>query len=163
MPVQVEYDPSRATVVDPKTGRNIQRYRKEPCEHPIRLTDNITLWAGSQAVIPDDHWAEYMNHPNPNVRNKIIPEQIRSGVLRVVTVLDAGDNPSSLITAVDTSRAVDLIEQTFDAVMLDTWEKEDDRPAVLNAIKRQREDIKREAGLDAKAAAPAIKPTKAVS
>jgi hypothetical protein len=158
MPVQVEYDPSRATIVDPKSGRNIQRYRKEPCEHPIRLTDKITLWAGSQALIPDDHWNEYINHPNPNVRNKIIPEQIRSGLLRVVTVLDVGDNPSSLITTVDTSRAVDLIEQTFDAVMLDTWEKEDDRPAVLNAIARQRADIKKEAGLDAKATAPANKP-----
>jgi hypothetical protein len=39
MPVQVEYDPSRETIVDPKTGRNIRRYQKEPCEHPIRLTD----------------------------------------------------------------------------------------------------------------------------
>ena len=35
--------------------------------------------------------------------------------------------------------------------MLDTWEKEDARPAVLSAIARQRSDIKREAGLDAKA------------
>jgi len=157
MPVQVEYDPSRQTIVDPKTGRNIPRYRKEPCEHPIRLTEKITLWAGSQALIPDDHWAEYINHPNPNVRNKVIPEQLRSGTLRVVTVLDAGENPSSMITTVDTSRAVDLIEQTFDAVMLDTWEKEDDRPAVLNAIARQRADIKKEAGLDAKSTAANVK------
>ena len=163
MPVQVEYDPSRETIVDPKTGRNIRRYQKEPCEHPIRLTDKITIWAGSQTLIPDDHWNEYINHPNPNVRNKIIPEQLRSGTLRVVTVLDAGENPSSLITTVDTSRAVDLIEQTVDAVMLDTWEKEDSRPAVLSAIARQRADIKREAGIDAKAAAPASKPVKATA
>ena len=76
MPVQVEYDPSRETIVDPKTGRNIRRYQKEPCEHPIRLTEKITIWAGSQTLIPDDHWNEYINHPNPNVRNKIIPEQL---------------------------------------------------------------------------------------
>ena len=160
MPVQIEFDPSRATIVDPKTGRNIPRYRKEPCEHPIRLTDKITIWAGSHVLVPDDHWEEYLNHPNPNVCNKVIPEQLRSGLLRVVKVLDVGENPSSLITGVDTSRAVDLIEQTFDAVMLDTWEKEDSRPAVLNAIKRQREDIKREAGLDTQAAAPSSKPNK---
>ena len=154
MPVLLEYDPSRETRVVQNgidAGKTVKRYSHQPCEHPIRLTDKITILAGSQVLIPDEHWAEYVNHPNPNVRNKIIPQQLKDGTLKVITVLDAGDNPSSLITTLDTSRAVDMIEQTFDAVMLDTWEKEDARPAVLSAIARQRSDIKREAGLDAKA------------
>lgn len=154
MPVLLEYDPSRETRVIQSgidAGKTVKRYSHQPCEHPIRLTDKITLWAGSQALIPDEHWNEYINHPNPNVRNKIIPQQLKDGTLKVITVLDAGENPSSLITTLDTSRAVDMIEQTFDAVMLDTWEKEDARPAVLSAIARQRADIKREAGIDAKA------------
>lgn len=163
MPVLLEYDPSRQTRViqsGEHAGRTKPRYAHQPCEHPIRLTDKITIWAGSQTLIPDDHWQEYMNHPNPNVRNKIIPEQIRSGTLKVMQVLDAGETPDSLITTLDNSRAVDLIEQTFDAVMLDMWEKEDSRPAVLKAIARQRADIKKEAGIDAKATAAPKSATK---
>jgi hypothetical protein len=154
MPVLLEYDPSRQTRVIQSgidAGKTVKRYSHQPCEAPIRLTDKITIWAGSQTLIPDDHWNEYLNHPNPHVRNKIIPQQLKDGTLTVRAVLDAGDKTDSLITALDNNRAVDLIEQTFDMVMLDTWEREDARPAVLNAIARQRADIKREAGIDAKA------------